>query len=60
MKCIKNIQTSAGENGPQTQHPIAPGVLPHLLSERMSLNNEMKDLLDHHNTCSGTVVRIVK
>lgn len=36
MKCIKNIQTSAGENGLQTQHPIAPGILPHLLSERIS------------------------
>lgn len=36
MKCIKNIQTSAGENGPQTQHPVAPGIWPHLLSERIS------------------------
>lgn len=52
VKCIKNIQTSAGENGPQTQDPIAPGFWPHLLSQR--IRNETKELLDHHNPCKAS------
>jgi len=32
VKCIKNIQALLGENGPQTQDPVASGVWPHLLS----------------------------